>query len=905
VSYTIVKTNGTILTTITDGTINTVSTSIGLPGRLYPGYGQVVDTNFVHTLENFANTAPPSNALQGQLWYDTSTATLCVCPIDGESNPNNWYKIKFQDPTGNSYSGNVIATGNVIANNAQITSNITANLANVNYLKVNIQANIANANVTGQSNLAQINTTQISAGATGTNGNLTGAWTLTGSNTLNGVTGTALWVTGGNLLASGIKTNNWYYANGSPVVFGTVYSNSNVASYLPTYTGDFGLLGGGANINGDVLSTGSATTAGTITGNWTLSPSSKINGVAVDGANVSGTVANATQANLIAVSTQSTSPTTYYPTLALGASSSATIAIDTGLSFVPSTNFLTVLGNVSANQFISTVTNGTAPLVVSSTTKVANLNADLLDGATATTTATASTVALRDTNGDITANYFIGDGSQLTNLPTTTTNTIANGTSNIRIPGINSNVTISVGSTTNVAVFTTTGITTSNISAGNLSGNITTATQSNITTVGTLTSVNSSGNVTAPNVVANTGAFYGNGAGLTNISGANVNGVVSNANAATYSSIVLGSSQTNITSLGTLSSLNVSGKVTAGQLQGEGGNLSNIRASNVVGTVSSATTATSATNATTASNIAVTSKSANASAFYPIFVSGVSSSTDLGLDSSLSYVPSTNTLSVGTVNANFVGSGTGLTSVPGSNVVGAVASATSATNAGTASVANSVAGANVTGKVANAVYADNSGTASVANSVAGANVVGAVANATFATNAGTAATATLAGTASVANSVAGANVVGAVASATFATSSGTATSATTAGTVTSAAQPNITSVGSTLSIGGQPALTAGSFAGVNGTNGYATLPNGLKMVWGVGSSTVGQDSSIYVPFTYPFGTDCYNVQVTPLALSTNNSGGGENSVYGITKNGFTYYHGQDTTVYPMYFAIGI
>ena len=213
-SYTIVKTNGTILTTITDGTINTVSTSIGLPGRLYPGYGQVVDTNFVHTLENFANTAPPSNALQGQLWYDTSTATLCVCPIDGESNPNNWYKIKFQDPTGNSYSGNVIATGNVIANNAQITSNITANLANVNYLKVNIQANIANANVTGQSNLAQINTTQISAGATGTNGNLTGAWTLTGSNTLNGVTGTALWVTGGNLLASGIKTNNWYYANG-------------------------------------------------------------------------------------------------------------------------------------------------------------------------------------------------------------------------------------------------------------------------------------------------------------------------------------------------------------------------------------------------------------------------------------------------------------------------------------------------------------------------------------------------------------------------------------------------------------------------------------------------------------------------------------------------------------------
>ena len=50
-AYTIVKTNGTVLTTIPDGTINTTSTSVGLPGRNYAGYGQYVDENFVYLIE--------------------------------------------------------------------------------------------------------------------------------------------------------------------------------------------------------------------------------------------------------------------------------------------------------------------------------------------------------------------------------------------------------------------------------------------------------------------------------------------------------------------------------------------------------------------------------------------------------------------------------------------------------------------------------------------------------------------------------------------------------------------------------------------------------------------------------------------------------------------------------------
>ena len=49
-AYTIVKSDGTVLTTIPDGTINTTSTSLGLPGKNYAGYGQSLDTNFTRIL---------------------------------------------------------------------------------------------------------------------------------------------------------------------------------------------------------------------------------------------------------------------------------------------------------------------------------------------------------------------------------------------------------------------------------------------------------------------------------------------------------------------------------------------------------------------------------------------------------------------------------------------------------------------------------------------------------------------------------------------------------------------------------------------------------------------------------------------------------------------------------------
>jgi hypothetical protein len=73
-AYVINKFNGVQLVVLDDGTIDT-TTSLGLVGRNYVGYGETQNENFVFLLENFANTAPPSRPLSGQIWFNTTNDT--------------------------------------------------------------------------------------------------------------------------------------------------------------------------------------------------------------------------------------------------------------------------------------------------------------------------------------------------------------------------------------------------------------------------------------------------------------------------------------------------------------------------------------------------------------------------------------------------------------------------------------------------------------------------------------------------------------------------------------------------------------------------------------------------------------------------------------------------------------
>ena len=175
---------------------------------------------------------------------------------------------------------------------------------------------------------------------------------------------------------------------------------------------------------------------------------------------------------------------------------------------------------------------------------------------------------------------------------------------------------------------------TGNANVGNIGGNnavftlvtgtLTTAAQPNVTSLGTLTSLGVNGTVTAVAFTANTGVFTGNGSGLTAVAGGNVTGQVANA---LIAGTVYTAAQPNITSVGTLTSLAVTGNVTAGNVTGANllsanyvtGTLTTAAQPNItsVGTLTSLTTSgnivTSGNIKVGATGVGITSNRANVS----------------------------------------------------------------------------------------------------------------------------------------------------------------------------------------------------------------------------------------------------------------------------------------------------
>jgi hypothetical protein len=77
-AYKLNKTDGTLLTELVDGQIDTTSSDITLIGRNYVGFGEAFNENLIKILENFASTAAPATPITGQLWYDKSQGRLKV-----------------------------------------------------------------------------------------------------------------------------------------------------------------------------------------------------------------------------------------------------------------------------------------------------------------------------------------------------------------------------------------------------------------------------------------------------------------------------------------------------------------------------------------------------------------------------------------------------------------------------------------------------------------------------------------------------------------------------------------------------------------------------------------------------------------------------------------------------------
>jgi hypothetical protein len=119
---------------------------------------------------------------------------------------------------------------------------------------------------------------------------------------------------------------------------------------------------------------------------------------------------------------------------------------------------ISATGNISGPNIVATILQVAAILSVTGNTQSGNV----------------LTTGLISATGNITGNYFLGDGSQLTNI---TVAKIANGTTQVNIPVSSGNANITVGGTSNVAVFSTAGeyvtgliSASGNVTGGNLIG---------------------------------------------------------------------------------------------------------------------------------------------------------------------------------------------------------------------------------------------------------------------------------------------------------------------------------------------------------------------------------------------------------------------------------------------------
>jgi hypothetical protein len=271
-AYTIIRSDGTVLTTIQDGTINTQSTSLGLPGRNKSNYGQILDTNFVRQLESYAASSPPPNPLRGQLWYNTNTNTLCVCPADGTLVASNWITLTSTTAAGNATLANVNATGTLIANS--ITSNNAIIGNSITVTTANVTGNLfaANANLV-VATLGSATTTSISTGGTTVVGTIQGAWSAQGNWTMQN--GDLAWTSN----SFGIKCDRYMYANGIPFNPAGTYTNANVSDYL---TGANAVAQFTGNIAPNKVTTTELAGGGNITGIWQLSPSSRLQATYAD-----------------------------------------------------------------------------------------------------------------------------------------------------------------------------------------------------------------------------------------------------------------------------------------------------------------------------------------------------------------------------------------------------------------------------------------------------------------------------------------------------------------------------------------------------------------------------------------------------------------------------------------------
>ena len=423
-AYTINLTDGTVFATIVDGTINT-SSSMTLVGKNYAGYGEFLDENFIHLLESGSNTTAPAAPLTGQLWWDKT---------------NNLLKV---------YNGTIFKT--ISAATASATAPASNVIGDLWYDTVNQQLKVW----TGAAFLVVgpgYSTAQGESGAIPqTITNSTGATRYITSLYVNNVRVAivydgAAFVPEAALLAA------------FPQIYPGITLSASVSSAVFAGTATNAALLDNLDSSDFMRSTANTSTNGRLQVN-------NANGIYIGTSNVvqisqstnDGIIATPVNTGNLIIQTN-VSGVTYTVATALGANGTFAIAnaatVGTTLSAtgnitganINTGGLISVTGNVIGGNL---VTLGLANVANASVT--GNINAGNLRTAGLVSAAGNITSA-----ANIAGTFILGNGSQLTGISAAVSvSKISNGTTEANIGVSGGNANISVGGTSNVAVFTT------------------------------------------------------------------------------------------------------------------------------------------------------------------------------------------------------------------------------------------------------------------------------------------------------------------------------------------------------------------------------------------------------------------------------------------------------------------
>ncbi len=447
-AYTINLTDGTVFATIPDGQVNNDSSMV-LVGKNYAGYGEFLDENFVHLLENGANTTAPSSPLTGQLWWDKSANLLKV------------------------YNGTIFKTiSAATASSSQPSNNVTGDLW---YDTVNQQLKV----FTGSGFIVVGPAFSSVEGTTGAVPE-----TIVDSSA-NPHFVTSLYVNNSRVA---IVSKDAAFTPAAPInsVFPTIFNGVTLwNSGTPVF--------GGTATNADLLDSLNSTDFMRATANTATTGTVRVQnntGLFVGAANVFNVNTTTTDANIKSnisngnlVLQANASGTTVDVARVVGStgvfavSNAATVGTSLGVTGNTTSGNLITGGQVTAVGNVRGGNITTPGQVSASGTVVAGGN---VSGGNIVTGGVVSSTGNITSAANIAGQFFIGNGSQLTGLSLgVTVQKFSNGTSegNIGAPGGNAN--ISIGGVANVAVFTSsgavfTGITTPSIakSGTNAVGNI-------------------------------------------------------------------------------------------------------------------------------------------------------------------------------------------------------------------------------------------------------------------------------------------------------------------------------------------------------------------------------------------------------------------------------------------------